>query len=262
MKQAGASVLTAMVPAIACKPRSKYRTRHVVGAQRCPTGLLSRGSVRVEVCGCADWRQALHSAPVSILQATRRGSLSPSYRPMRKPAASTLHIRPKRGVARLHAVCLLRSVSVARFAPYPHRPRAPAHMACRRAHLMASRPAWQVQAGRPWAVKAQHPMPTPHDHHEGRQFTGCRGASRASIAGAPVVRVAAAQALSKLAVRSGEPYRIQCYSLLRAAAGRIGGCCGGPAADPRGLAPGGGPALEGLDARSAGGGSRAVAVRR
>ncbi|KAG2426717.1 hypothetical protein HYH02_014757 [Chlamydomonas schloesseri] len=85
---------------------------------------------------------------------------------------------------------------------------------------------------------------------------------RGMMTGPPVVRVAAAQALAKLAVRSGEPYRIQAYSLLAAAAG----CGGGPAAaagggglaadrggpDPLGLAPVVGPALEVLDAMYAG----------
>lgn len=80
-----------------------------------------------------------------------------------------------------------------------------------------------------------------------------------------MVRVAAAQALAKVAVRSGEPYRIQAYSLLAAAAG----CGGGPAAaagggglaadrggpDPLGLAPVVGPALEVLDAMYAGEGA-------
>ncbi|GLI65416.1 hypothetical protein VaNZ11_008982, partial [Volvox africanus] len=76
--------------------------------------------------------------------------------------------------------------------------------------------------------------------------------NRAQLTGAPVVRVAAAQALAKLAVRSGEPYRIQCYSLLAAAVGRIGGVCGGAVADPLGLASVVSPALEVLDAMYAG----------
>ncbi|GIL76658.1 hypothetical protein Vretifemale_6217 [Volvox reticuliferus] len=76
--------------------------------------------------------------------------------------------------------------------------------------------------------------------------------NRAQLTGAPVVRVAAAQALGKLAVRSGEPYRIQCYSLLAAAVGRIGGVCGGAAADPLGLAPVVDPTIEVLDAMYAG----------
>ncbi|KAG2422978.1 hypothetical protein HXX76_015649 [Chlamydomonas incerta] len=84
---------------------------------------------------------------------------------------------------------------------------------------------------------------------------------RAVMTGPAVVRVASAQALAKVAVRSGEPYRIQAYSLLAAAAG----CGGGPAAaaggggpgdrggpDPLGLAPVVGPALEVLDAMYAG----------
>ncbi len=88
--------------------------------------------------------------------------------------------------------------------------------------------------------------------------------------GTPTLRVAAAQALAKIAVRSGEPYRIQCYSLLAAASalgsagpavrGAAGGGAGqGVAAgagvgahDPLGLAPVVGPALEVLDAMYAG----------
>ncbi|EFJ44601.1 hypothetical protein VOLCADRAFT_121307 [Volvox carteri f. nagariensis] len=82
--------------------------------------------------------------------------------------------------------------------------------------------------------------------------------NRGMLTGANVVRVAAAQALAKLSVRSGEPYRIQCYSLLSAAAGRIGGVSGGgggtaaAVVDPLGLAPVVGPALEVLDAMYAG----------
>ncbi|KXZ43569.1 hypothetical protein GPECTOR_87g432 [Gonium pectorale] len=87
---------------------------------------------------------------------------------------------------------------------------------------------------------------------------------RAILTGAPVVRVAAAQALAKIAVRSGEPYRIQAYSLLAAAAGRGLAAAGGSGSsgsgagclvcwcDPLGLAPVAGPALEVLDAMYAG----------
>ncbi|GFR45404.1 hypothetical protein Agub_g6779, partial [Astrephomene gubernaculifera] len=90
---------------------------------------------------------------------------------------------------------------------------------------------------------------------------------RALLTGPSVVRVSCAQALAKIAVRSGEPYRIQCYSLLASLLGRAGGsaaaapsppaascCCPSPAAlfDPLGVAPVAAPALEVLDAMYAG----------
>ncbi|GBF93132.1 hypothetical protein Rsub_05861 [Raphidocelis subcapitata] len=80
---------------------------------------------------------------------------------------------------------------------------------------------------------------------------------RAMLAGSWEVRMAAAQAVSKVAVRSGEPFRVQCYSMLAtarsrdaaappagAAAGAAAGA-GGAAAPPGGAADGaaaGGPA--------------------
>ncbi|PSC76102.1 short-chain dehydrogenase [Micractinium conductrix] len=55
------------------------------------------------------------------------------------------------------------------------------------------------------------------------------------------LRLAAAQALAKVAVRSGEPYRLQCYSILASAAGA------GSAGDALGLGPAVRPALALLD---------------
>lgn len=103
---------------------------------------------------------------------------------------------------------------------------------------------------------------------------------RVMVTGLWEVRIAAAQALAKIAIRSGEPFRIQCYSILAtAAAGSIahrsrsssrgasaaaaaaagsGGngaaaaaaasaAMQGAAADPLGVAAVAGPALEVLD---------------
>ena len=52
------------------------------------------------------------------------------------------------------------------------------------------------------------------------------------------------QALAKIAVRSGEPYRLQCYSILAAACGAGGG---GAAADALGVQSATRPALALLD---------------
>jgi hypothetical protein len=54
---------------------------------------------------------------------------------------------------------------------------------------------------------------------------------RVMLAGPWEVRVAAAQALAKVAVRSPEPFRIQCYSVLAAArTGRQPGSSGAASA--------------------------------
>lgn len=73
--------------------------------------------------------------------------------------------------------------------------------------------------------------------------------------GSSTVRVAASQAMAKVAVRSGEPYRVQCYSQLVVVAGWMGGGSGSggfASLDPLGVAPVVGPALEVLDAMYAG----------
>ncbi|KAG2489163.1 hypothetical protein HYH03_012389 [Edaphochlamys debaryana] len=81
---------------------------------------------------------------------------------------------------------------------------------------------------------------------------------RGMLLAPPVVRLSCAQALAKLAVRSGEPYRIQAYAALAAAVGGGGtgggarGSAAGLGVDPLGLAPAVGPALELLDAMYAG----------
>ncbi len=60
-------------------------------------------------------------------------------------------------------------------------------------------------------------------------------------AGCQEVRVACVQALAKIAVRSPEPFRIQAYAMLRAAAGSF---AAKQASDPLGLAATALPALE------------------
>ncbi|KAF8062701.1 SPAC3H8.02 [Scenedesmus sp. PABB004] len=105
---------------------------------------------------------------------------------------------------------------------------------------------------------------------------------RVLVSGGWELRLAAAQALAKIAVRSGEPFRVQCYAILATAAGgsiahrsrsasrggpaarRRGGGSGGAAAaaaaaaaegaaaDPLGVAAVAGPALEVLDHMYAG----------
>ena len=66
-----------------------------------------------------------------------------------------------------------------------------------------------------------------------------------ALTGVWQLRLAAARALAKLALRSGEPYRLRVYSLLAGLAGTAGG--GGAAADPLGLAAVARPALALLD---------------
>jgi hypothetical protein len=88
------------------------------------------------------------------------------------------------------------------------------------------------------------------------------------VAGPWEVRIASAQSVAKIGVRSGEPFRVQCYSILATARGRApgegggggggttaAGAAGGGAAvaaaaegsDPLGVAACVGPALEVLD---------------
>ena len=65
-----------------------------------------------------------------------------------------------------------------------------------------------------------------------------------ALTGVWQLRLAAVRALAKLGVRSGEPYRLRCYSLL---AGLGGGGGSGGAADPLGLQAATRPALALLD---------------
>lgn len=77
--------------------------------------------------------------------------------------------------------------------------------------------------------------------------------------GSPQLRSFAALALAKIAVRSNEPFRIQCYSMLSSVQHMAGGDSGsgsrsgGGRDDPLGLAAVVAPALEALDAMYAGG---------
>ncbi|MEW5302150.1 MAG: hypothetical protein WDW36_004959 [Sanguina aurantia] len=81
---------------------------------------------------------------------------------------------------------------------------------------------------------------------------------RVMLTGSPQLRSFAALALAKIAVRSNEPFRIQCYSMLSSvqhmAGGdsRSGSRSGGGRDDPLGLAAVVAPALEVLDAMYAG----------
>eukprot|EP00873_Tetraselmis_striata_P008154 jgi/Tetstr1/428418/TSEL_018432.t1 len=67
---------------------------------------------------------------------------------------------------------------------------------------------------------------------------------KAMLTGAWQVRVAAAQALGKVAIRSGEPFRLQCYSILRGATA----AADSEDSDPMGLASTVMPILRILDA--------------
>jgi len=51
------------------------------------------------------------------------------------------------------------------------------------------------------------------------------------VAGSWEVRMAAAQAIAKIGIRSGEPFRVQCYSILATARGGAAADGAGAAAD-------------------------------
>jgi hypothetical protein len=79
---------------------------------------------------------------------------------------------------------------------------------------------------------------------------------QAMVAGSWEVRLAAAQAISKIGIRSGEPFRVQCYSILASArgsasAGAASDAAAAAASDTRG-APGGAAGF-GVGADAAGG---------
>lgn len=81
---------------------------------------------------------------------------------------------------------------------------------------------------------------------------------RAMFAGSWEVRLAAAQALAKVAVRSPEPFRIQAYAVLASAVQPVppvagSGCLGAGVGDPLGLVAVVRPVMEVLDAMYAGG---------
>ncbi|KAI8462946.1 MAG: hypothetical protein J3K34DRAFT_527396 [Monoraphidium minutum] len=86
---------------------------------------------------------------------------------------------------------------------------------------------------------------------------------RAMVAAPWEVRIATAQAIAKVGVRSGEPFRVQCYSMLataRGAAGAAGAAPGGGAPGDADAAPaGGGAGGGGAGARDAAAGLAAEA---
>jgi hypothetical protein len=73
------------------------------------------------------------------------------------------------------------------------------------------------------------------------------------VAGSWEVRLAAAQAIAKIGIRSGEPFRVQCYSML-ATARSSSAAAGAPDAPAAGAPAPGGAAGFGVGA-SAGGGA-------